>query len=103
MAPSRTDRERLDDRRKLLTRGRDPTVRNQVRVRINGGKRAGTNERLLPYRRRRGRVLRGTEMKRTQRKDPVGHDEFVHRHIWTGAAAATGDGLPLVQHLRCPE
>src|SRR6202043_246865 len=36
----RTDRERLDDRRKLLTRGRDSTVRNQVRVRINGGKSA---------------------------------------------------------------
>ena len=42
-------------------------------------------------------------MKRAQRKDPVGHDEFVHRHIWAGAAAVTGDGLPLVRRLRCPE
>jgi hypothetical protein len=47
MVPPQTDRERLDDRRKLLTRGRDPTVRNQVRVRINGGKTAATNEWLL--------------------------------------------------------
>jgi hypothetical protein len=47
MVPPQTDRERLDDRRKLLTRGRDPTARNQVRVRIKGGKTAATNEWLL--------------------------------------------------------
>ena len=47
MVPPRTDRERLDDRRKLVTRGRDPTVRNQVRVRVDGGKTAAKNERLL--------------------------------------------------------
>ena len=103
MVPPRTDRERLDDCPDLLTRGRDSTSRNQVRVRIKGGKTAATNERLLPHPCRRDRVLRGSEMKRAQRKDPVGHGEFVHRHIWAGAAAATGDGLPLVRRLSCPE
>jgi hypothetical protein len=47
MVPPRTDRERLDDRPELLTRGRDSTSRNQVRVRINGGKTAATNESLF--------------------------------------------------------
>jgi len=47
MVPPRTDRERLDDRPDLLTRRRDFTSRNQVRVRIKGGKTAATNERLL--------------------------------------------------------
>jgi hypothetical protein len=89
MVPPRTDRERLDDRPELLTRGRESTSRNQVRVRINGGKTAPTNERLL-------RMFAGAaefcavRMKRTQRKDPGGHDDFVHRHIRAGAAAALG-------------
>ena len=47
MVPPRTDRKRLDDRPDLLTRGRDSTSRNQVRVRIKGDKTAATNERLL--------------------------------------------------------
>jgi hypothetical protein len=47
MVPPRIDRERLDDRPDLLTRVRDSTSRNQVRVRIKGGKTAATNERLL--------------------------------------------------------
>jgi hypothetical protein len=42
-------------------------------------------------------------MKRAQRKDPVGHDEFVHRRIWASAAGATADGLTLVHRSRCPE
>src|ERR1700675_2505068 len=52
MVPPQTDRERLDDRRELLTRGRDRTAWNQVRVRINGGKTAAEKERLLPQLRR---------------------------------------------------
>ena len=48
MAPPRIDRERLDDRRELLTRGRDPTARNQVRIRINGGKTAAANNLVSP-------------------------------------------------------
>ena len=47
MVPPRTDRERLDDRPDLLTRGGDSTSRNQVRVRIKGGKTAATSEWLL--------------------------------------------------------
>ena len=75
--PPQTDRERLDDRRKLLTRGRTTMVRNQVRVRINGDKTAPTNEgsfRVFAA----DQVLHGGETKRAEREDTVGDDEFPH-------------------------
>jgi hypothetical protein len=73
--PPRTDRERLDDRRKLLTRGRDCTARDQVRFRINGGKTAAANERLLLHIRRRKGVLSSKEAI-AQREHPIGHDDL---------------------------
>src|ERR1700676_4665031 len=61
MAPRGHTERRVGDYRGLLTRGRDCTAWNRVRVRVNGGKPAATNERLVPHLRRRDRVLRSHE------------------------------------------
>jgi hypothetical protein len=102
MVPPRTDRERLDDRPDLLTRGRDSTSRNQVRVRINGGKTAPTNERLL-------RMFAGAaEFCAVPNETDTAQGSGRSRRFcapayqgWRGRCA--GDGLTLVHRMRCQE
>jgi len=61
MAPRGQTERRVGDYWGLLTRGRDDTAWNRVRVRISGGKTAAEKERLLPHLRPRDRVLRSGE------------------------------------------
>jgi len=70
-------------------------ARNQARLRINGGKTAAENDRLLPHLRRNDRALRGSEADRAVREDSVSHDEFASRHIST-ARTARGDGYVFI-------